>query len=737
MAACPPTTLQRSRATARPGLPIARGLARFLLAWIVAAPLGLATRAEAVDSVVLQLQWDHQFQFAGYYAALWQGYYEQADLSVTMVPGVAPGGAVRNTIDEVVAGRAQFGIGSTNLLVARDSGKPVVVVAPILQSSAVAIFSRAEANVQSPADLLKLRMFLYPGSLVTAEVLALFRAVGADATEIPRSTDLALFGINAVHDDVTDAFAGYGLDVLWQASRMGIALRRLRPATYGADFYGDTLFTREDIARERPGLVRRFLEASVKGWVYALQHPEEVAERIASDLPRTTPVEDPIGFNLTQADQVAALTQYPDVAIGTNDIDRWAGIHHSLRDSGLVTREFDAKGFLFDFSSARSAKSERSDLLLMALLGSVVLLLGAGAVFNVAVKQRVRLRTADLRASEERLIDARDALRHSEARLKQAQALAKLGSFEISATGSVQASEQLAKMLGTDPAARDILESYLALVHADDRAAVRSAFADAKVRSGVPLRHRARIYGEERTLDLLLVEEESGAVLGTLQDVTSQAAAEEALRKGVRERETLLREVHHRVKNNLQMVSSLLYLSGEAADPAARSDASREIADRLRAMSAVHETLYRSQDFSAVALSEYLEKLVRATASLSREGRVEVRFSGIDIHVPMDTALPCGMIVNELVNNCVKHAFDGRGGIVSVSLTRDGGGLTIVVADTGTHPVDPTRRPSGAAGSFGWQLIHGLAEQLDASIAVDTTNGTKVTLTVPLPETHT
>ena len=78
-------------------------------------------------------------------------------------------------------------------------------------------------------------------------------------------------GINAVHDDVTDAFAGYGLDVLWQASRMGIALRRLRPATYGADFYGDTLFTREDIARESPGLVRRFLEASAKGWVYALQ----------------------------------------------------------------------------------------------------------------------------------------------------------------------------------------------------------------------------------------------------------------------------------------------------------------------------------------------------------------------------------------------------------------------------------------------------------------------------------
>ena len=252
-----------------------RRLARLLC---LALPmLACALPAAAKDKVVLQLRWEHQYQFAGYYAALWQGYYAEAGLDVEIRPGVTPDRKFLNAVEEVNAGRADFGIGAADVLVARDRGAPLVIASSIFQQSSVAIFSREGSQVGSPADLTRMRMRRIPNDLTDVELQAMLLAEGLAPESIPlfeqggwegRSTEL-------LHKGTIDAYSGYTLSALWRANQLGMSLSVMRPSTYGIDFYGDALFTTERLARRQPELVRRFTDASLRGWRHALENAGE------------------------------------------------------------------------------------------------------------------------------------------------------------------------------------------------------------------------------------------------------------------------------------------------------------------------------------------------------------------------------------------------------------------------------------------------------------------------------
>jgi PAS domain S-box-containing protein len=222
------------------------------------------------------------------------------------------------------------------------------------------------------------------------------------------------------------------------------------------------------------------------------------------------------------------------------------------------------------------------------------------------------------------------------------------------------------------------------------------------------------------------------------QDVTPQKKAEEAMRASLEEKTMLLKEIHHRVKNNLNMVSSLLNLQAEAAG----NDEVRGILDvsqqRIRAIARLHEYFYRSPETGKIHIADYVQDMVNqlAMAYGRAYGDIEILVNVEDFNLDLDTALPCGLILNELLANAIKYAFpperEGMFCVVEVEMRQEGDRIILRVADNGKglpEGIDPL-----TTQTLGLQLVTMLAKQLKASLSVDTTGGTQYVIAWKMDE---
>lgn len=237
-------------------------------------------------------------------------------------------------------------------------------------------------------------------------------------------------------------------------------------------------------------------------------------------------------------------------------------------------------------------------------------------------------------------------------------------------------------------------------------------------------------------LDVLLSatseRDEAGQVrqsLAVLTDVTAKKRADDALLASLREKEVLLKEVHHRVKNNLQVISSLLNLQAQRVDSSSAATLI-DAQSRVRAMAQVHERLYLSADLARVDFEAYLDELLpELRRALHRPG-VEVIGRAPGLELSVETAIPCGLIINELVGNALKHAFpDGRAGKVEVELSSAGPTLVLTVEDDGVGSPDPRGR-----GTMGWRLVERLVGQLGGTVELRSPPGTLVRIQFPAPQ---
>jgi two-component sensor histidine kinase len=204
----------------------------------------------------------------------------------------------------------------------------------------------------------------------------------------------------------------------------------------------------------------------------------------------------------------------------------------------------------------------------------------------------------------------------------------------------------------------------------------------------------------------------------------------------LQEKEVLLKEIHHRVKNNLQIISSLLNLqSGHIDDPQA-TEVFQDSQHRVRSMALVHEKLYQSQDLAWVGFAEYIRNLATylfRAYSASATG-VTLDIQADDVFLTIDTAVPCGLILNELISNALKHAFpDGQAGEIHVELHAHGyRQVTLSVADTGIGL--PNDLDLNTTTSLGLQLVHTLVDQLNGHIELNGIRGTEFNITFAVPE---
>ncbi len=278
---------------------------------------------------------------------------------------------------------------------------------------------------------------------------------------------------------------------------------------------------------------------------------------------------------------------------------------------------------------------------------------------------------------------------------------------------------------------------YASIVHPDDLERVAREVQEHAASGVESFQQEYRIVtkdGRARWLDDRTVIERDAAgrithYQGIVIDITERVRMEEQLRAALQEKMVLLREIHHRVKNNLQIVSSLLYLQADSVQDEQISGMLLESRHRIRSMVLVHEMLYGTQDLTMVGFDQYLERLTSylLRALCGNTDRIRLDTEAANVNLPIDTATPCALIINELVSNSLKHAFPhDQAGEIHIRVAADQGRIRLTVADTGVG--FPPELDFRATASLGLKLVTMLVEQLDGTIELDRSRGTSFTV---------
>ncbi|QSA98480.1 sensor histidine kinase [Methylococcus sp. EFPC2] len=324
------------------------------------------------------------------------------------------------------------------------------------------------------------------------------------------------------------------------------------------------------------------------------------------------------------------------------------------------------------------------------------------------------------------------AVRNVSDRNRADEARARLAAIVESAADAIIGKDLNGVILSWNPAAErlfgyraeEVIGKHVTLLippeHADEESRILE-----HIRLGVRVEpyESVRLRKDGSIVDVWLttspVKDMRGNVIGAskiVRDISERKRVEQKILDSLREKEVLLQEIHHRVKNNLAVISSLFYLQATYTSDEPTIKILKESQDRVRSMALVHESLYGSQNLAAVDFAEYARRLsVQLVQSYSLPaGEIHLSTDMAPVRMSIDLAVPCGLILNELVTNAVKHAFPGsRGGRIDLALhcNEDGTGVLIVADDGIGLPPDLVVEKSP---SLGLRLIRSLARQIDA-----------------------
>ena len=431
------------------------------IAWV--ASLGAGSSALAEDPIRLQLKWHHQFQFAGYYAAEAKGFYSARGLDVEIIEG----GEDRPPVPMVLSGRADFGVGDSDILLARLRGEPVVVCAAVFQHSPYVLLTRADNNIRTPSDLIGKTVMLSDDQ-GAAQLRAMLIREGIDPSLVHIASQS--WNLDDLVERKVDAISAYATVEPFQLRRMNVEPSVLRTIDYGVDFYGDTLFTTEDVLARLDSHADAFIEASLEGWAYAMANPEELVELIL----QMKGVRDR-GLTrdalLSEASAMEPLVLADVVPLGHMNPGRWENIATTFAEVGVAPATIDLGGFVH-----RSRVSVRTDQLkrLAWLIGAILLLAGLILLWNLQIQRKVRRQTKSLRTEIALRESTENDLRESEEKFRQiAETIEDVFWMRAPETGELlYVSPAYAEIWGRDiESLRERPDTWLDSVLAEDRGA--------------------------------------------------------------------------------------------------------------------------------------------------------------------------------------------------------------------------------------------------------------------------
>jgi diguanylate cyclase (GGDEF)-like protein len=377
----------------------------FIVGGVLAPVQAIASQSkeDSLQKITLQLQWYHQFQFAGYYAALEKGYYEEAGFDVTIKDGGYDeyGNAVSPEA-EVVFNRAQFGTTRSDVLLGHSAGLPVVVVANIMQHSPYVFLTLEKYKLDRLEQIgyeraISLNLPAVSDGRVDAEAVASLKVAGVDISRLNNS--FPTWDLADLTSGKSQLIPAYSTDQPYFLQKQGVKPVTIKPSNYGVDFYGDLLFTSQKMLRENPETVSAFRDASLKGWRYALDNPIEIAELIARKYKTRNESYD-LEFLLYEANKVKELINSDVVEIGYINQQRWEKIAEIYQALGLI-RVYDMSSFLYQPipDSVWSAYVKWIKLLAIPLVVSLLVI-----VYLVTVTRKLKKEVELRRNAEKSLI---------------------------------------------------------------------------------------------------------------------------------------------------------------------------------------------------------------------------------------------------------------------------------------------------------------------------------------------
>ncbi len=359
--------------------------------WIVGVLACGAGSTKGGTKVRLPLKGHHQFQFAGDYAAAKEGYFLEEGLDLEIIEG----NKERPPLDSVLSGKADFGVSDADVLQARMADAPIVVPGAIFQHSPYIVMSRYDSGIRVPADLID-RTIMISGDQGAAQHLAMLKREGLPIdriTIVPHSWDLG----DLIHRRV-DAISAYITAEPSQMRALGVEPHVMRASDYGVDFYGDTLFTREEVVRGRRHEVDAMIRATRRGWQYAMDHREEmIAQILAMPGVRERGIR---AENLRhEAEAMQPLISAELVEIGHMNPGRWLRMARTYPDTGVASPPrnpdwFD--GFLYKPLHLRTSLLTFAPYLIAATVLAFAVL-----AWNITLRRQVEQRTREIHIADE------------------------------------------------------------------------------------------------------------------------------------------------------------------------------------------------------------------------------------------------------------------------------------------------------------------------------------------------
>ena len=353
--------------------------------------------------VTLQLKWDHQFQFAGYYAALAKGYYGEEGLDVDIKSRVTSDGKLLNVFDELSSGRADFIVAGPDLIIGIDKGCPAKIIATFSQSSPYAFITR-NGEFNSPAEFSDKRINITEPYWGPVELHAIVTLNGGNVNDIVKSSHPP--SLQLLIDNKVDVISTYIESATYQMQEMGVKFDIFRSSDYGIHLYGDTLLAANRLIESNPEVVAAFHRATLKGWRYAHENPEEISQLINDEYTRVFDwYDDFVGYNIHQSKIMKQLAYYPTVTIGHTSVERWQKTIGYFENAGFITHPIKAEDIIYDPTTAGQLASKKQLNILIVLLSLILLVTLLTIIINRSLKRKVDEKTRDLQALNASLED--------------------------------------------------------------------------------------------------------------------------------------------------------------------------------------------------------------------------------------------------------------------------------------------------------------------------------------------
>ena len=355
--------------------------------------------------ITLQLRWTHQFQFAGYYAALEKGYYEEAGFKVSL----REGGPGVDTVQAVLDGSASFGVTNSEILLHRLNGSPLVALAVIFQHSPLAFIARDDTGITNPQDLIGKRVLMSTESR-DIELHATLINEGVTFDHIQLVDEVA--SKEHYFNPAIDVLSVYITNEPYLYQQENIDYTIIKPARYGVDFYGDSLFTTEEYLRNNPHQVKAFRAASLKGWHYAMNHPNEMISLISEKYASKKSISE-LQF---EAAELRKLILPELVEIGHMNHGRWQHIAKIFTRHKLAPAQPFPDSFLYNPEAAGNEPLLKVVVIIFAIISCLI---GVALLFLYSFNRRLKREIDEKEVSAEAYMKSREIIANYNRQMEQ------------------------------------------------------------------------------------------------------------------------------------------------------------------------------------------------------------------------------------------------------------------------------------------------------------------------------